>query len=101
MGLLKHLLFAPVSLPVSGVRWVLSQVQTAAEAELTDDSSVREELLELQLRLELGEIDEAAYTVREAELFRRLREIRAYREQLAGGPTTPQGHPDQRWTIHE
>jgi hypothetical protein len=83
MGLLTHLLFAPVSLPVSGVRWVLSQVQTAAEAELTDDTSVREELLELQMQLELGEIEEDEYTEREAELFVRLREIRAYREQLA------------------
>lgn len=83
MGLLTHVLFGPVSLPISGVRWVLSTVQTAAEAELTDDSSVREELLELQMQLELGEIDEDEYTVREAELFVRLREIRAYREQLA------------------
>jgi hypothetical protein len=83
MGLLTHVLFAPVSLPVSGVRWVLSQVQTAVEAELTDDSSVREELLELQMELELGEIEEDEHTEREAQLFVRLREIRAYREQLA------------------
>jgi hypothetical protein len=83
MGLLTHLLFAPVSLPVSGVRWVLSQVQTAVETELTDDTSVREELLELQMQLELGEIEEDEYTEREAEIFVRLREIRAFREQLA------------------
>jgi hypothetical protein len=83
VGLLTHLLFAPVSLPVSGVRWVLSQVQTAVETELTDDTSVREELLELQMQLELGEIEEDEYTEREAEIFVRLREIRAFREQLA------------------
>ncbi len=88
MGLLSHLLFAPVTLPVSGVRWVLGQIQTVAEAELTDDSSVREELLELQLQLELGEIDEETYTAREAVLFARLREIRAYREGLARRRTT-------------
>lgn len=83
MGLLTYVLLAPVSVPVSGVRWVLSQVQTAVDAELTDDSSVREELLELQMQLELGEIDEDVYTEREAEIFVRLREIRAYRQQLA------------------
>ena len=83
MGLLTHLLFGPVSLPVSGVRWVFKQVQSAAEAELTDDTSVREELLELQMKLELGEIDEDEYTEHEAVLFVRLREIRAYREQLS------------------
>jgi hypothetical protein len=82
VGLLKHLLFGPVTLPVAGVRWVLGQVQTAAEAELTDDSHVKEELLELQLALELGDIDEEMYTAREAELFAELRAIRAYREQL-------------------
>jgi hypothetical protein len=85
MGLLKHVLFGPVTLPVAGVRWVLGQVQTAAEAELTDDSSVKEELLELQLQLELGEIDEETFTEREAILFARLREIRAYRKQLMEG----------------
>jgi hypothetical protein len=84
MGLLKHLLFGPVTLPAAGVRWVLGQVQTVAEAELTDDSGVKAELLELQLALELGEIDEETYTAREAELFARLREIRAYRQQLWG-----------------
>ncbi len=83
MGILKHVLFGPVTLPVAGVRWVLGQVQTAAEAELTDDSSVKTELLELQLALELEEIDEETYTARETELFAQLRAIRAYREQLA------------------
>ena len=83
MGVLKHVLFGPVTLPVAGVRWVLGQVQTAAEAEMTDDSSVKTELLELQLALELEEIDEETYTARETELFAQLRAIRAYREQLA------------------
>ncbi len=85
MGILKHVLFGPVTLPVAGVRWVLGQVQTAAEAELTDDSSVKTELLELQLALELEEIDEETYTARETELFAQLRAIRAYREQLRRG----------------
>ncbi len=85
MGLLKHLLFGPVTLPAAGVRWVLGQIQTVAEAELTDDSSVKAELLELQMALELGEVDEETYTAREAELFARLREIRAYRRQLQRG----------------
>ena len=82
MGLLKHVLFGPVTLPIAGVRWTLRQVQTAAEAELTDDSSVKERLLELQLELELGDIDEEEYTAREAELFAQLRAIREYRKQL-------------------
>ncbi len=82
MSLLKHLLFGPVTLPVAGVRWVLGQVQTAAEAELTDDSSLKTELLELQMELELGEIDEETYSAQEAELFAQMRAVRAYREQM-------------------
>jgi hypothetical protein len=83
MGILSNVLFAPITLPVSGIRWVLGQVQTIAETELADDSSVREELLLLNMQLELGEIDEDTFVEREAELIARLREIRAYREQLA------------------
>ena len=82
MGLLKHVLFGPVTLPVAGVRWVLATLQQAAEEEYLDDSSVKEELLELQMQLELEEIDEAEFVEREAELFARLREIRAHRAQM-------------------
>jgi uncharacterized membrane protein len=90
MGILSQILFAPVALPVSGVRWVLTQVQTAVEAELTDDTSLREELLELQMRLELGEIEEDEYTAREAEIFAGLREIRARRRQAASAQASRQ-----------
>ncbi len=82
MGLLKHVLFGPVTLPIAGVRWVLATTQRAAEEEYLDDASVKAELLELQMQLELDEIDEAAFVERESELFARLREIRAYREQM-------------------
>jgi hypothetical protein len=90
MGLLANILFFPVTGPVAGVRWALGQVQAVAEEELTDDSSVRQELMELQMLLELGDIDDAEYVRREAVLMQRLREIREWRERLgkgvSGGP---------------
>jgi hypothetical protein len=87
MGLLTNLLFFPVAGPISGIRWTLRKIQQVAEEELTDDSAVRQELMELQMLLELGDIGEEEYVKREAELMRRLREIREWRERL-GRPTT-------------
>jgi hypothetical protein len=82
MGLLTKLLFFPVAGPVAGIRWTLGQVQHVAEQELTDDSEIKRELMELQLRLELGEIDETEYQSAEAGLMQRLREVREWRERL-------------------
>jgi hypothetical protein len=80
--MLLKLLSLPISLPIAGVRFCLDQVLEMAEAELMDDSAVREELLLLQLQLEEGEITEEEYVEHEAVLMQRLREIRAYREEL-------------------
>jgi hypothetical protein len=82
MGLLAKLLFFPVAGPVAGIRWTLGQVQRVAEQELTDDSKIKNDLMELQLRLELGEIDEAEYAKAEAVLMQQLRDVREWRERL-------------------
>ena len=90
MGLLGKLLFFPIAGPVAGIRWSLSQVQNVVEEELTDDTPVKQELMELQMQLELGDITDAEYVEREAALMNRLREVRAWRERLgkatSGGP---------------
>ena len=87
MGLLTNLLLFPITGPVAGIRWTLGKVQRVAEEELTDDTPVKQELMELQMQLELGDIDDAEYARREAVLMERLREIREWRERL-GRPTT-------------
>ncbi|HEX2090904.1 MAG TPA: gas vesicle protein GvpG [Longimicrobiaceae bacterium] len=90
MGLLKHLLFWPVTGPEFLVRFSLDRIQGVVREELTDDQSIKEELLALQMRLELGEIDDQEYVEQEAALMQRLREVREWRERLgmgtAGGP---------------
>ena len=87
MGLLTKVLFFPITGPVAGIRWSLGKVQSVVEEELTDDAPVKQDLMELQMQLELGDIDDAEYTRREAELMQRLREIRECRERL-GRPTS-------------
>ena len=82
MGLLSKLIFFPVAGPVAGIRWTLGQVQKVAEKELTDDSKIKADLMELQLRLELGEIDEVEYAKAEAVLMQQLRDVREWRERL-------------------
>jgi hypothetical protein len=90
MGLLKHLLFWPVTGPTFLTRFAMEKVLETTRGELTDDQVIREELLALQMELELGEIDDAEYVEREAELMHRLREVRAWREEFGmggvGGP---------------
>ena len=78
--MLFKLLGLPFSIPAAGMKFVFNTLVETAEAELMDDGPVKEALLELQLQLEEGEIEEEEYTEREAVLFQRLREIRAYRE---------------------
>lgn len=61
---------------VGGIKFVLGKVAAAVDAELNDDSRLREELLAAQMRLETGEISEEDFRVFEADLLARLREIR-------------------------
>lgn len=87
MGLLKHLLFWPVTGPGFLTRFSLEKVEGAVRTELTDDSGVKRELMELQMQLELGDIDEETYLEREGVLMARLREVRRWREDF-GMPTS-------------
>jgi hypothetical protein len=68
----------------------MAQVQKVVEEELTDDAPVKQDLMELQMQLELGDVDDAEYVRREAEIMARLRDVRAWREKLgkgtSGGP---------------
>lgn len=83
MLLIDDLLLLPFKAPVSGVRWVMKQIQTMADNELLNDQVWKERLIELQMKLELGEISEQDYVAEEAIIFQRLREIRQAREDMA------------------
>ena len=83
MFLLDDILLLPLRLPVAGFEWIMKQIQTMANEELLNDQPWKERLIELQMRLELGEISEEDYAVEEAQVFRALREIRARKEEMA------------------
>jgi hypothetical protein len=74
---------------VGGIRFVLGKIAAAVEAELNDDSRLREELLAQQMRLELGEITAEDFAAFEADVLQRLREIRERQLGEAGQPMKP------------
>src|SRR5918994_7516711 len=73
MFLIDDLLLAPVN----GFKFILGQIQKLADQELNDDTLIKEQLLELEMRRELDEISDDEFREREAELFARLRVIKA------------------------
>jgi gas vesicle protein GvpG len=74
------------TLVMGGLRFVLGKIAAAVEAEMSDDSTLREELLAAQMRLELGEMTEAEYAALERELLDRINEIRARARGPAPSP---------------
>ena len=73
-------------LPFSGFSFVMRTLQKVAEEQYTDDAPVKERLLELQLKLESGEVSEEQYAQEEADIIRQLREIENRKRALAGAP---------------
>jgi gas vesicle protein GvpG len=86
MFLIDDLLF----LPFTGFRFILGQIQKIANEELNDESVIKHQLLELQMRLELDEVSEEEFVKQEAELFSRLRAIKARQLEMLGQIHTAQ-----------
>jgi hypothetical protein len=76
MGFVFDLLTSPVLGPIRGVHWLATKVAEAVESEVLDEGKVRGELMEFQIRLEMGEITEEEYDEQERVLVERLNAIR-------------------------
>jgi len=72
------------SLLTKPIAFVLKRVAEAVDAELDDDTRLKEELLAAQMRLELGEITEEEFAEVESEVLARMRAIREERGEGAG-----------------
>jgi gas vesicle protein GvpG len=73
------------------IGWVLRTVTTAAEAEMNDDAALREQLLEAAMRHETGEISDEEFAALEADLLKRINEIRERRGE--SGPLVAGAQP--------
>src|SRR3954462_3338647 len=80
------------SLLIGSIRFVLDKVIAAAETEMQDDSALRDQLLEAQMRLELGEISDEEFAGIERDVLAAIRDIKG-RQQ---GPISMS--PDDRIT---
>jgi hypothetical protein len=83
--------------------WVFRTVATAAEAEMNDDSVLREQLLEAEMRREMGEITDTEFAEVEADLLQRIREIKERKSGGAGplefGAEAVEKGDDERFQI--
>jgi hypothetical protein len=76
MGLLLKLLALPVSGPIEGVIWIADKIAEQADQEMYNEDAVRGQLMELELRLDMGEISEQEFEESETALLDHLRVIR-------------------------
>jgi hypothetical protein len=67
------------TLLLGGLRFVLDKIAAAVDAEMNDDTALKEQLLEAQMRLELGEISEAEFAEVERALLDMIRAVRERR----------------------
>jgi hypothetical protein len=81
------------SLMINGISWTLRTVVTAAEAEMNDDTALREQLLAAEMQRELGEITDEEFADIERDLLARIRDIKERREGGSGPLELGAGKP--------
>ncbi len=72
MFLLDDILLAPIK----GVKWLSEKMRDLAEKDLFDPDKIHEEFMNLQAKLDMGELSEEEYKEKEKELLDRLTKIR-------------------------
>ena len=67
--------------PLNGLLWLGNKIDELYVKEVSDEGRVMENLMALQLRFELDEINEAEYSAREKEILVQLEAIRKTKEE--------------------
>lgn len=83
MFIIDDLLLAPARFLV----FIAREMKKHIEAELTDETVIKQKLLELQIKLEEGEIEPEEYEEKENELIKQLhlaREWKLLQQELEG-----------------
>ena len=76
--IIDDILLSPLKFTV----WIADKLRENAYDEMTDAARVHEELLHLQMRYEMEDIDEETYEKEEARLMERLEAIRKIKEEM-------------------
>jgi len=72
MFLIDDILMAPIK----GIIFLAEKINEVVEKETSDEGSIKERLMELQMKFEMDEITEEEYDKKEDELLRLLENIR-------------------------
>lgn len=72
MFLIDDILMAPFK----GILFIAEKINEVIEKETSDEGTIKERLMALQLKFEMDEIDEEEYDKREDELLKLLANIR-------------------------
>ena len=88
---------------IGGIKFVLGKLVAAVDAEMNDDTALREELLAAQMKLELGEITDEEFAETERQLLDAIREVRERRTgaQEDPGELTITGIEASVWTEED
>ncbi len=76
MFLIDDILLAPLK----GVIFIAEKINEVIVKETSDEGSIKERLMALQLRFEMDEIDEEEYDKKEDELLKLLENIRTEKQ---------------------
>ena len=71
------------SLLINGIKFALEKVAQVAEQQLESPEALQQQLIEAQMQLEDGTIDDATFVRLEADIFARIRELKG--DQHTGG----------------
>ncbi len=81
--MLTDLLALPLTGPLRMSMWLLRIIAERAEAELYDEDKIRKDLATLELRYDMGEINDEDFRQAEDDLMERLRESRRRAEAMS------------------
>ena len=73
-------------LPFTGFSAILKTLIKVAQEQYVDDAPLKEQLLQLQVQLDEGQISEEEYVEMEAAILRGLRDIQNRKREMAGLP---------------
>lgn len=85
MGLLSDLLLFPIAGPLRGVRFIAERIKDQVDEEqLTSSETIKDELMNLAIRHELGDVSDEAFAEQESALLERLDTLRYEQEAWQG-----------------
>ena len=76
MSILLDILAAPLMGPLKLTQWVGEKIKEVVDQESGDEGKVKAELIELQMKLEMGDISQKEYDKKEKEIIDRLNKLK-------------------------